>query len=363
MAIYVISALLLPVYSKFIKSKKKLCIVISLHLFLIMAFRNNYLGVDLGGYENTYRDIQRFSLSDILSQFSFLQTIRVNSVTSEEFGYILSNWILGRLGFSYHTLLVLNAACIMTALGYFIYKYSDNPVISFIIFMSAGPWYYSFGLLRQTIATALILFAIDAIINKKNTTAIILMLIAVLFHRSSLVFFVLFILYKIRIKRLYYVMALIGCGVIAILGPFLVQKLIFPFLTYLGKTSYVKLMNYPISKLTIALWLLAIAFLFVINFDEMKDKVLNLMFWGFLLFLAIQVFSRYVSTITRFQTVFIIMTGILLANEISRCRVTNNKQILSVACFVFFFLYMCISLKGSAIDPYVSIFEYMPFPV
>lgn len=362
MTIYILNALLIPIYSMFIKKKEKLCFLISVQMFLIMAFRHKYLGVDLGGYENTYVDIQKFELADILSQFSLLQTIRINLITSVEFGWVLINWMIGRIGFSYHTLLVLNAGFCMISVGHFICKYSKNPVISFIVFIAAGPWYYSFGVLRQTVAMCIILFSLEAILEDKYKKAIILLFLAVLFHRTSLLFFVLIPLARIRIKKIHYIFALIGCGVVSFLGPILAQGVIFPFLKYIGKPSYAVLLNNPISNLAIALWFVAIVFLLIIDFDALKDKELNLMFWGFILFVAIQGVSRYVSTITRFQTVFIIMTGILLANIIERKKIKSDRFILTQGCYWFFFLYMYRSLHGSAIDPYVSIFGYMPFP-
>ena len=54
MAIYLLNFISIPIYDLLIKNKKKLVLIVSLQLFLILALRADTLGVDLDNYKQFY---------------------------------------------------------------------------------------------------------------------------------------------------------------------------------------------------------------------------------------------------------------------------------------------------------------------
>lgn len=80
-------------------------------------------------------------------------------------------------------------------------KYSVDPIISWVVFYSLPLFYFaSLSTIRQSIATAFILFSYNYIINKKTALFLLMILIASLFHVSAIAGLLLLPLTKIPVS-------------------------------------------------------------------------------------------------------------------------------------------------------------------
>lgn len=84
----------------------------------------------------------------------------------------------------------------------YIYKYSDDPVLSVIVLLAFNLYQFSLTGMRQTIAISFVVLAIMAVHEEKKIQPYIWVLIASLFHSSALVCLSIPILSKIRISTI-----------------------------------------------------------------------------------------------------------------------------------------------------------------
>jgi hypothetical protein len=90
--------------------------------------------------------------------------------------------------------------------AYLIYKYSPSPFLSFLIFMLL--FYPNFGLIqiRDGVSIAFVWWAIFNLMEGKKIRFIIKTIIAILFHYTSIIFFLVLFLNKKRINRKFYLL-------------------------------------------------------------------------------------------------------------------------------------------------------------
>ena len=108
-------------------------------------------------------------------------------------------------------------------MGKFIYKYSKNVYLSYILFSCLFYSFYAITGLRQTIATALVVFCgIDLIKERKFYKFVFLIMIASTIHASALCFLPFYWISRINIS---YKMILVYWGLI--IGSFLFKNQVF----------------------------------------------------------------------------------------------------------------------------------------
>lgn len=154
-------------------------------LFSLGIFCISFLRWEVGTDWDTYISFFESS-SNWFSQSEFEWGFaRLNEFANTVFGnYSVLLFILGAILFSFQT----------TA----IYKLCTYPITS-LLFL----WSVSFGnamFIRQTIATAILLFSIVYIVEKKLWKFLLLVGIAMLFHRTSFIFIPAWWIYQMNIK-------------------------------------------------------------------------------------------------------------------------------------------------------------------
>lgn len=113
----------------------------------------------------------------------------------------------------YQWYLLLVATIFMSALGYFLIKNTTHirhAVIALILYMGNFYGFFSITGIRQTLATALLLWSYQFIKERKLLYFSILVLIAGLFHISALVFLPLYFLAPLKRPRWIFVISLVG---------------------------------------------------------------------------------------------------------------------------------------------------------
>ena len=204
MAVYILSFLSLPIYHLLVKDRRKYVMLVTAQLFLILALRAPTLGVDLGNYSGGYAYISSLGFTDMLSRLRLISPAELVYPYSYESGYVVLNWLLGKIGIGFHAFLILHAAFCMSSFGLFIYRYSKAPWLSFAMFFSLSYFEYSFGILRQILAICILLFAVPFIERKKPIPFFLLVILAFTIHRTALIFAVFYLARYIKVTRLVY---------------------------------------------------------------------------------------------------------------------------------------------------------------
>lgn len=202
--------------------RKYYCFTIATILALVIGLRGLNIGIDTYSYFNMFNTIIDNNL-----QYSF------ESMNIEK-GYVFLNYILGRfMGGNFHILLLVIAVLYIVSVSFVIYKYSENPWLSFLLFVAFG--YFTFGMsgLRQTMAMSFTM--ISFLFIKKNKLGFYLFFIAIAYslHVSALVFLPAYFMDKIKISK--YSLSIAAIIIIPI--AFFVEFL-FNYLNAFARISY-----------------------------------------------------------------------------------------------------------------------------
>lgn len=146
-----------------------------------------------------------------------------------ESGYLLLNWLFARIIPWPQFILFFEAAFCCGITLRFIYKYSDDVLLSLLGFMSLGVMGFYLTGFRQSMAISLCLLALEMADRKKMVTFSILVLIAVSFHGSAIAFMPAYFLIRIRANK---VLVIIEIALLAFIGQLI------PFIIKLGNEVF-----------------------------------------------------------------------------------------------------------------------------
>ncbi len=167
----IISALSL--YEMLYKNKK----VVFLTFITLASFAGfrYQIGLDYKTYQSFYFDINSFT--DIF-----------NGKIDAEIGYVFLNYIFKLIGLNYQTFLLFFSFFALGLLTIYLYKNFNSPSIFLVYYFARFFFARDMGQIRGSIASIILLFAVKYILDKKIVPFIIIVLIASLFHITSLIF-------------------------------------------------------------------------------------------------------------------------------------------------------------------------------
>lgn len=202
------------------KSKKIFCIIVFILFSLIQGLRSFEVGNDTNNY------IKFFELS---KNIPWIDIILMKQWSIEP-GYGLIMKICSTMSFTPQMFLLTVSIIINGGLMYYIYKYSDNPFISVIIFIGVEFFTLSFTALRQMIAVIILLNSYKFIKEKKFIKFILLVLLASTIHKTALIFLPVYFFRDININK-----KTIYLGIIIF---FISQLISIPLIVFLTKNLF-----------------------------------------------------------------------------------------------------------------------------
>lgn len=218
-------------------------------IFLMGARSTNYPRVnDVSVYVYFYKLTRRLSWKFLLSK----------EIYNFELGFVFLNKIVSTVFPFPQALFFAEAIIVISCLSYFIYKNSSEPMDSLIFFMSFGLLRFSLTGIRQSIAMSICLLSIEFIKKKRLLPFIIIVLFAMLFHKSAFVFF---IVYPIINKRINY-KHILGMLFIMIILFLVSDKLIYVANVFLGRDYYTGLTEDGIGNILIHIFTIIMFILF-----------------------------------------------------------------------------------------------------
>lgn len=174
------------------KNRRNVNIIDLIILFIVIAFSGSryYTGTDYGNYyrlfNTNYIEINQINI------FSF--------ISPDEIGlYILNNIIKNLLPNSEYAMFWITSVLIYLPLYAFLKKKSNNFGISFLCFILLGHYTMSFNIIKQYIAATFVFIAFVEFYENKKKSTIVYILLAIIFHFSSIIYIPLLYIAK-RIK-------------------------------------------------------------------------------------------------------------------------------------------------------------------
>lgn len=356
MLIYILNYLSIPIYTSLLRDKRKVILLVSVQMFLILAFRSDTLGLDLENYNNYYNIWSQYTFGKMISATRFAANHQVTY--GLESGYVWLNWICAKLGLSFHGYLVVHAAICIFGMYYFLNKYAIDKSLALAIIISFGTFQTFFYLLRQDMAFVVLLFIIDSVKERRFSKFFCLWALAVLFHREVIPVILIYFLYDIQITPKTCLLVLAGLGIELLAIEILYNKIIYAFLVRIGKDSYL-FGSFQMNNMMI-LMLLMFLCIFSLSFFKtvFKDRDYRVMFWMMAIGLAFEVLSLFVPVFSRVAiAVFFPFAIVLFADVIALCFDKYNTLIFDITLYILAFALYLYTMKGASIVPYVSVFN------
>ena len=194
-AIYYVSIILLFIcsgVSSLFKNKKLVaCILSCLVLGLLLGLRDPLVvGVDGIRYARTYEGLAG---KDISSIFSIKDNANI-------FFYFL-NWLLSNIGVSFQIFSMLSGFFCTVVISYFIYRFSDMPLLSFMLYIGLGFYTFAFSGQKEAMAMALVILSCIALFDRKIAKSWIFYILAVLSHYTAIVFLPILLISRSKISK------------------------------------------------------------------------------------------------------------------------------------------------------------------
>lgn len=174
--------------------------------FLILLFvaQDYSVSIDIAEYMRQYAIIPGLSFGQMLSH-------------KFELGYVLLCWVVDRLFISDRALLLVMGVLIVLPFVISFERETENPMVALMSFLALGMYLHGMIFWRQLAAMGILTFSYPYIRQRKLFPFLGLVVLAMLFHKVSIVFVGLYAVYNIPINRR---LLLLCAGLSLLLGIF-----------------------------------------------------------------------------------------------------------------------------------------------
>lgn len=311
--------------------RKLFFILAALCVILFQGFRSFSVGTDLEAYLPAYLEIGQAPWGTAHLGF--------------EWGYLILNKLLYTIGCSRRVFLIVVAAMIQIPIFLTLYRQSEKPFLSILVYFAFGNFIMTFSGLRQSIAMGLCFAAYNFIKSKKPVPFLLLIAFATLFHKSAVFCVLLFPLYYLHLWEVPLPLQLSGVGFC-----FFFRK---DFVEWFGKLYYgheVEVTdNHAYTMFFMYLLLYVVAYILErrgdpVNPESPEDRdylglrnILFLLIVAFSLASAHDYIARIAFPLTLYLSVFVPkLLDRIPGGERIRLSARIASYVLCVACFCYF---------------------------
>ena len=315
------------------KGRVKLSYFLSLILFIILGFRDITTGNNDG--ENYY---SLFLLGeDYMTEHNV------------ELFYVLINSFLIKYGLSFQWVLIVMSFISIACIFYAAHRSTRTEFKVIVFFVLLTYYFYNFNAMRQMTSISILILSYTYLYDKRIRAFLILVIVASLFHKSSLIALLLLFFYKDKVQFSHPVASLLLISSFIIGGfnlaaPLLGQlEVLFPE-KYLARANEETIVgsSFSISKL-----LLTVFFIYIYGKIDKRDLYLKIALLGIVLF-------NFMSfSVVALRIAYPLTTAqILLYSSTPFVKVKNDKQLnlIILAYAVFLYYYMLVHNISGVLD-------------
>lgn len=326
-----------------IKANNFFVFLASIMLFFISGLRSSNFANDTSSYIISYTLLQYKSLSEL-----WMNTIMR---TGKDPLFHLFSKIISLMGANYQIWLAIIAGIFIYSISKLIKKYSNEPYISFIAFISLGYFYFSLTGLRQTMALAMVILSYKYLRERKLLQFILFVLFGSMFHSSAIIFLIAYPFANMKVGR----KQIVGIMVSFILAYFFKQqvRIIINYFNTIGQYQ-----NYNTREITLTFSGFIIQlfiYLFCLGFkddilerDNKNLNLYNLLFLG----LVFQSFASVIAEFFRVSMYFSIFGIILIPKALEELKDKYLKTTTYLLVLIALVAYIFISGSFSGFEFY-----------
>lgn len=212
------------------------CVIVAVQWILISGLRHNNIGDDTWSYYHSFESVKTNSWGLLLGNcWDYL----FHGLNVKDPGYYVLVKFFQIFFDDYQWFLMFVAIVFTGLMARWIYRYSTMPDISFLIYSVLFFSFFSITGIRQTLATALVVFlGYEFAKKRKIVKFIIIAVISFVIHKSSIVFVLYYLVANISFTPTYFLAVFGTTGILALIGSRIYQ----PIATALGFAD--ELVNY-----------------------------------------------------------------------------------------------------------------------
>lgn len=349
------------------RKKRKYLVLAFTAIIVLAAMRSWTVGIDLRNqYAKAYQLIAKMP-------WSAWDNLRY------EWGYFAYCKTLSYISTDIHFFIAITALLTCASVGYFIYKNSEDVVMSTFLYVALCQMFMYYTGLRQVLAISILLVTIEAMKKRHWVLFFVGVYIATLFHSSAAVAYILPIFYFLKFMKKEIAISLAAIGVTLFASQTVFSYALTFFDKYeQGYTSssvfargYIN--NYSLLTGAIYIVLFALIYLTIAWKNELQkadNRIFSIrlsgtklfksyvedltlpegfLMYGSLLALVFQLFTFTVNILTRFRFYYIPFLYISIPLAIEKTTGRYKKLVKQGIYLVLtlYFLYVCYYLAGS----------------
>ncbi len=338
--------------------KKRICQAAfgGILLFLFAALRSENVGVDSLTYAQAFEFDAKLSFKEILN-------IGAGYMQSTDPVFHCFLYLLSLINTDPQIMFIVISAIVAVSVSVLFHRYSEDILLSFVIFITLRMFSFTVTGLRQAMAMAILWWAIPQIKNKKPIRFILIVLAASLFHSSSFIFILAYPLARVK-RILLSAYSIISAGIICILTNNAPIRM-FLSLPFLGRFSSYLEQESSGGSSTAVIYLGIILFaLFAYNYfvrtcDEQEIQKVNveynLAIWG--VFLSLIGLSY--ANLFRMGYYFAIILYILLPRLIGAMKSSSDRTIIKMTLIILLAGQYIYLGPSAGLAPYEFFWEAM----
>ena len=348
MAIYILNILLILGWGYYfiyahpsLLNRKKFCVIASFQWTLLSGLRGVSVGPDTIGYLRMFNRVGESGWREIIRAFVdvyFRGRIPLSSAENflyKDPGYLVFQKFVHVFTNNEQMYLVIVAIIIFASLGYFIYKNSDDPVFSYVLFSSLFYSFYAITGIRQALATALVVFiGFEFIKRKEKWKFIFTALIAFTLHKSALLFVPFYFLAQKEITWKYIGLITAATAFFWLMGERFILTAAALF-GYNRKSVYVA----DTLAYTAIMALVGIAVVFFFKWIQKRNEFKKMELNATLLATALTFFTLIDQSMMRVQQYYALFL-MLSIPSILNCFEKKSRRILRGTCILILIFYL-----------------------
>lgn len=205
------------------KVKFYLFLAATIQVCFLMCFRNFTVGTDVYTYKAKFLDLCDLPLSKLFNKSFYSVTY-----SDLEIGYIFLTKFITLFTRDFNVYLYIVSLLTFVPTFIVFYKLSKNPVLSIFLFIVIQFMNFYGSGIRQALSMTLCLLSLLAFFNKKKLVTLVLIIVAFTFHKSAIIFLLVF-LFNFKWSGKNFVVFLLGFFVVFILRRMLYSAFSFLF--------------------------------------------------------------------------------------------------------------------------------------
>lgn len=210
--------------------RKKFLVAACFAVFLLQALRGESVGADTGTYLRRFAAVQWISWKEIIS-FQWY-------IGSFEFGYVMLEKIVHLFTNNAQWIVVVCAAIYMRCIYKFILEESNDYFIAITVALGTGLVLAPMNLMRQGLAIGICCLGWIQWQQNNKLKACGLVLVAMTFHLSAILFFLLYLTRYVPAKRWLMLVAFLFFGVVFVFGDEFIRFVVRYFPAYYARYGW-----------------------------------------------------------------------------------------------------------------------------